>query len=352
MSRLLQIEKELQSFFFQIPVGVTPGLQLQAFLKGQKIVDTQFGQTYAYYDWASLTKPLMTALACAWAHDQNKINIESHLNQYIPDFNSDRITIRDLLCHQSHLPSYFPFYKEMNPEFYKENRDLIKNKILKMPLLESTKAVYSDLGYILLMDVLEKAFDRPFKDVINLVFSVFYPHVESLHYCYDNKPIYNKQYYAPTARCPWRDKLVQGEVHDEVAWLMGGEVSHAGLFGSINDLAWATLVLRAQMLGLGKKIIKQKTAQLFLERAMPHSQGDWTLGWMLPSLGESSAGQYFSDRSIGHLGFTGTSFWFDPDQDLIVALLSNRVFYGRDNKEFNFWRPRIHDKVVELINKY
>jgi CubicO group peptidase (beta-lactamase class C family) len=125
--------------------------------------------------------------------------------------------------------------------------------------------------------------------------------------------------------------------------------THAGLFGSIDDLACYGLQLRAQLRGLAGARVSQATAQLFAQRAIAREVGDWALGFMMPSPQGASCGRYFSPESIGHTGFTGTSIWYDPTRDLLVTILSNRVFSGRENKGFLTLRPQMHDWVVESL---
>lgn len=352
MFRVMQIEKELQQFLANIPVGVTPGLHLQVHQKGQRILDVRHGDTYSFYDLASLTKPIFTAMAIAWAVDQDKLLLETPVKYYLDTFSNPLVKVGQLLTHTSGLASYIAFYEKLSPQADLANWSLMESEILAQPLGDNTKAVYSDLGYLLLKSILEKAFDKSLHDIWEDIHQVFYSQVLGLHFCNQNTPKFQLHQYAPTARCPWREQLIQGQVHDENAWLLNGVATHAGLFGSVDDVSWAALMMRAQMLGLGKKILKNKTAQLFFSRAIPQSVGDWALGLMLPSATQSSAGQYFAPSSIGHLGFTGTSFWFDPKSDLLVTILSNRVFYGRNNKEFNQWRPLLHDRIVELMKRY
>ena len=144
-------------------------------------------------------------------------------------------------------------------------------------------------------------------------------------------------------------KRLQGEVHDDNTWGLGGISSHAGLFGSIDDLAGFGLQLRAQIRGEAGARVGQATAGLFTQRAIPREAGDWALGFMMPALQGASCGRHFSERSIGHTGFTGTSLWYDPDRDLLVSILSNRVFGGRENKAFLTLRPQMHDWIVEHL---
>jgi CubicO group peptidase (beta-lactamase class C family) len=153
--------------------------------------------------------------------------------------------------------------------------------------------------------------------------------------------------YAPTGRCTIRNYNLQGEVNDQNTYALGGVSSHAGLFGSVDDVSWFGLFIRSHLLKQAHTFFKNKTIETFTKRAIPESQGDWALGFMLPTPGLASSGIFFSRESIGHTGFTGTSIWYDPRQDLLVTILSNRVAFGVDHQGFKEFRPKIHDWIVE-----
>ena len=156
-----------------------------------------------------------------------------------------------------------------------------------------------------------------------------------------NEPVFDRDEYAPTENCPWRGKVLRGEVHDDNTWALGGVCSHAGLFGSIEDLVkWAS-GLRDAFFG-GKWVIRPETVRKYAEQTGP---GFWALGFMRPNTKESTAGTKLSPNSIGHWGFTGTGIWFDPDNDLIIATLANRVHPTRENKLLHNLRQRIHAEI-------
>jgi CubicO group peptidase (beta-lactamase class C family) len=145
---------------------------------------------------------------------------------------------------------------------------------------------------------------------------------------------------------------MQGEVHDENTWALGGVAPHSGLFGNMEDLSKWILRLREIYLGKKKsKFISQETAQIFFKRAISQEVGDFALGFMMKSAANSTAGTLLSKETVGHTGFTGTSFWFDTTNDLVVNILSNRVFYGRQKgDDFRKLRSAIHDLVFrELV---
>ncbi|MCM2283108.1 MAG: serine hydrolase, partial [Bdellovibrionaceae bacterium] len=164
-----------------------------------------------------------------------------------------------------------------------------------------------------------------------------------------NQPPHARRLYAPTEFCPWRKKTIQGEVHDENTWVLGGVAPHAGLFGTLDDLSRWGLCLRSSLRGGSGGLARPETVARFARRALPRARGDWALGFMLPGLKGASCGKYFSRLSVGHLGFTGTSLWYDPRRDLLVTVLSNRVHPTRENKLFPQLRGFLHDSVVESL---
>jgi CubicO group peptidase (beta-lactamase class C family) len=173
----------------------------------------------------------------------------------------------------------------------------------------------------------------------------------SLNFHIENKTEIPTEQFAPTEDCKWRKRIVRAEVHDENTWSFGGISTHSGLFGSIEDVSAYGLTVRSQLQGIARYSVRQKTAQLFASRAIPADVGDWALGYMMPSPGASSCGPHFSVLSIGHTGFTGTSIWYDPRNDLLVLILSNRVHYGRENREFINLRPKIHSWIYESLKR-
>ena len=166
-----------------------------------------------------------------------------------------------------------------------------------------------------------------------------------------NRPIHARHRYAPTERCPWRRRVMQGEVHDENAWALAGVAPHAGLFASLEGVSDWGLKLRAGCLALqSSRFPSSAMVRRFTGRRVPRAIGDWGLGFMKPSLGRATCGRYFSASSFGHTGFTGTSLWFDPVQDLLVVILSNRVHPTRKNQRFTEVRPLLHNWICELLD--
>jgi CubicO group peptidase (beta-lactamase class C family) len=158
-----------------------------------------------------------------------------------------------------------------------------------------------------------------------------------------------KEKFAATEDCPWRKRVVQGEVDDENAWALGGYSGHAGLFSTAEEVYVITDMLRQHHLGMRRDFFKSETVRQFFTRQNIVEGSDWALGWDTRALEGSSAGKYFSRDSVGHTGFTGTSIWMDLEKDVVVILLTNRVHPTRNNDRIKTFRPKLHDAVMEAL---
>jgi serine-type D-Ala-D-Ala carboxypeptidase len=325
------------------------GFKLQAFLKGKKIVDLKIGKTYPFYDIASITKIVFTTTYFMDAIDTKKIKYSDKVSYFLPWFSHSQILWTQLINHSAGNEWWQPFYKDINLKLSCEQKFQQMEKFCQLaPLGDAKKAVYSDLDFYLLGSIMQKIEGKPLIKVWQDLKSKFYSETD-FHFNYDNKPLFAKNNYAPTENCPWRNKIIQGTVHDENAWSLGGIAPHAGLFGQIDDLAHFGLKLRQSYLNKKNNFVSHKTLKKFSQRSMPELRGDWALGFMIPSQKGSSAGDKFSRKSFGHTGFTGTSLWYDPQRDLLVCLLSNRVHPTRENQGFIQLRPRLHDWIIEEL---
>lgn len=325
----------------------TPGVMVRAYQGGRIICDVAVGNTYAYYDYASLTKIIFTTQAMMQAFADEKWNFDSRVKNFLPWFPSAETRITELLTHSSGLPWWLPLYQKIDVQgSLDQRREQLREILQDTPLEKAPVAVYSDIGFMVLGFLLEKFYEKSLLDIWLEIKEKFYLGT-TLEFHPDNKPLAKTSLYAPTEECPVRKKLVQGEVHDLNCWALGGVSTHSGLFGSIDDAGWYSLHLRSQLMGIARYSIRQKTAQFFAQRALPEGKGDWALGYMMPTPGAASCGTYFSLNSVGHTGFTGTSIWYDPKMDMSIMILSNRVLYGADNKAFAKLRPQIHNWIVE-----
>lgn len=348
---LSSFEKNLISKVEKEIPGVTPGLQIQVHQVGKKVCDVEIGQTYPYYDLASLTKVIFTTQIFMKAFEEKKWTLDSKVVDFCPWFKFPEVTLTECLNHSSGLAWWLPFFEIVDFKKTPQERWLSTQQMInESPIDQKDISVYSDVGFILLGHVLESMFQKPLIEIWGQLKEEVYPRT-TLNFHPDNKACFETRLYAPTERSEWRHRLIQGEVHDDNTWSFGGVSSHAGLFGSIDDLGWYSLFLRSILQGYAKTYVRQRTALTFTSRSRSQGMGDWAYGFMMPSPGTSSSGDYFSPASVGHTGFTGTSIWYDPVHDMSVSILSNRVFLGRDNKQFAALRPKIHNWIIQAFRK-
>jgi len=162
--------------------------------------------------------------------------------------------------------------------------------------------------------------------------------------CEDNG--HKKKLCAATENCPWRGEVIQGHVHDENAYALGGYSGHAGLFGTAQDILILINELIKVYHGNRTELLNAEIVRAFFTRQDIVSGSTWALGWDTPSTKDSSSGNCFSLNSIGHLGFTGTSVWIDLERHITVIFLTNRIHPDRTNEKIRIFRPKIHDLVM------
>jgi CubicO group peptidase (beta-lactamase class C family) len=250
------------------------------------------------------------------------------------DSRRQEVTVRMLLAHSSGLPAYVRLYREAH------TRDELLKAALTVPLEADpdTRAQYSDIGFIILGAVLERIADEPLDRFCAR--EVFGP--LGMHHTTYCPPAQLRSSIPPTQDDrQFRQRIIQGEVQDENASVMGGIAGHAGIFSNAGDLA----AFAHCMLQGGRPILRRDTVELFTRR---HGQSSQALGWDTPSA-PSQSGKYFSRRSFGHLGYTGTSLWIDPERRLAVALLTNRTWPDKESQLIKQVRPQFHDAVVEAL---
>jgi CubicO group peptidase (beta-lactamase class C family) len=300
------------------------------------------------FDLASLTKPLATTLSVMILIQRSDLTLKENLGAILPAFkNTDKAKIRieHLLYHNSGFPDYRPYYKRLQNLDPRKRKDALRELLVKEPLVHppGRQVVYSDLGFMVLCWVVETVSGirldhfvmenicRP----LNLKHLFFVP--------VDVKPQRSK--FAATERCPWRGFLLEGVVHDDNAYSVGGIDGHAGLFGTAEDVFYLLSDLSAgYRRDAAAKIFDSELTRCFLSRDKHTGRA---LGFDTPSLVAPSCGRFFSKRTIGHLGFTGTSFWMDLDRNITVILFTNRVHPSRDNNRIKAFRPILHDAVME-----
>ncbi len=306
------------------------------------------------FDLASLTKVIATTTLAMRAIDDGLLRLEDRVAVHIPEWRGidrEAVTVGNLLAHASGLPAYLPFFRDHTGRV--EFEPAICHTALEY--VPRSQSIYSDLGFMLLGFILEDLrrdtrgnfgrFDPSATLTSQLRRIAAFITVEPLAY---NPPRTWRPRTAPTEHDEWRGRTLQGEVHDENAWALGGAAGHAGLFGTAGAVgAFAQSLLRTIA---GERVVAAPdTFREFIRHAgIPGSSR--ALGWdtMLPS---SSCGSRMSPTAIGHTGFTGTSLWIDWERDFYVVLLTNRVHPTRENDRLRKIRPAFHDAVIEEFDR-
>ncbi len=362
---LEQVEKTMTQ---AVRENIFPGGVLIVSVKGSVIFDNAFGSANVIsgkrmtqdtiFDLASLTKPLATTLAVMKLVHKGKLHTGSSLGSILPQCrNTDKeaIEIRHLLCHNSGLPDYRPYYLIMKDIPQDNRQDALRNMLVKEPLISTPgeKTLYSDLGFMILRWVVETVSNRRLD--IFVTDEIYEPLGLKNLFFVDLNPEYKSRktgnmVFAATEICPWRNMLLEGVVDDENAYSAGGIEGHAGLFGTAQDVNSLLTKLLFIFHGISDdSLFAPELVRTFFGR---QEGTDWALGFDTPSLAGSSCGRYFSLKSVGHLGFTGTSFWMDLDRFVSVILLANRVHPSRDNMKIKEFRPVLHDAVMrDLLDK-
>jgi CubicO group peptidase (beta-lactamase class C family) len=302
------------------------------------------------YDVASLTKVIVTTTLVEKLVEgdfKSPLLLDVPIERYLPEWASGpqpewrhRVTVRHLMTHTSGLPPFKEYWRTS-----KGKADTLR-MIFAEPLESEpgTKMVYSDLGIILMAEIISRLTGRTLDDLAK-------------EYIFTPLAMNDSMYKPPKKLWPqiaptefdaiFRHRLIQGEVHDENAFAIGGVSGHAGLFSTAPDLAAFCQMLLNGGVYAHQRILKRATiAQFTVPQQL--SGGTRTLGWVVPTEGGSS-GHYYSPHSFGHTGFTGTSIWIDPDRQLFVVLLTNRVNPTRENHKIAEVRPALHDAVMQAL---
>ncbi len=309
------------------------------------------------YDLASLTKVVGLTTAMMQLVEEGKVGLDTPAVRYVPAFHDSIVTVRHLLTHSSGLPAWRPFWQRAHSRA--EMFALVDAEPLEQP--PGRKMVYSDLGAMVMTQIVENVTGERLDRYLQA--HLFRPlGMRNTRYL---PPASWRSRIAPTeVDTTYRHHLIRGEVHDENAAAMGGISGHAGLFSTAPDLVkFAQMLLRNGRAdaathggtrarghrGTGKTLVDSATIAMFTAVQDP-ALSSRALGWDTPSQG-SSAGDELSPHAFGHTGFTGTSIWIDPAQDLFVILLTNRVHPTRHNDQILQVRPRVADLAAEAAKR-
>ncbi len=347
--------------------GVFPGAVLLAAKEEAVLIHRAYGSAAlvptkrpmaldTVFDLASLTKPLATTLAAMDLIAQGRISLDDPVEKLGGPFvypGKEKITLRHLLTHTAGFPAWQPYYLEL-ARLSGDRKAALRQMVLQEALQQppGSQTLYSDLGFVFLAWILEELSGRDLQtwtrehisQPLGLKDLGFRPLKGA-------GPV-SPEKYAATEECPWRKKILVGEVHDENTYAVGGVSGQAGLFGTALEVFRLLRELkRAYDNPASSRLFDGRLVRTFWIPQGAGGENSRALGFDIPSGPGSSAGRFISRKSIGHLGFTGTSFWFDLDRDLLVILLTNRVHPTRTNEKIKRFRPLLHDRIFSTTER-
>jgi CubicO group peptidase (beta-lactamase class C family) len=312
------------------------------------------------FDLASLTKVMATTTAVMQLVAEGRLELDAPVAKVLPHFGErekERVTLRHLLTHSSGLHPWRGFHETLLERERKKGEQWMGTKAARDWILESifrsalvhepgSAAVYGDLDFIVLGAVIEAVSGQPLDRWCES--RIFAPlGMGETRFLRAPAGEAERRRFAATENCPWRGRIVWGEVHDPNAAAMGGVAGHAGLFAPADDVMRFGQALLDVWHGRSGALPRERLVEFATRQSLP-AGSDWALGWDTPSAGGSSSGRHFSARSIGHLGFTGTSLWIDFDAQAVVVMLCNRIHLVAKKSKFTL-RAEVHDLVREAF---
>jgi len=330
-----------------------PGCSIAVTLRGELVAHQAFGRfTFeadspvvsvgSIFDLASVTKVAATTAMAMILYERGVLDLEAPVVAIVPEFATGDprragVTLRMLLSHSSGLPAYEKLFLRA------QTREELLNLAFTTSLAAEpgTQAEYSDIGFIVLGIALQRLADEALDTFCQR--EVFGPLAMSHTGFNPAKTL--RDSIPPTADdLTFRHRIIQGEVQDENASVLGGVAGHAGLFSTAEDVAR----FAHAMLNGGYPILRPETVDLFTRREPSPAGTSRALGWDTPSA-PSQSGKYFRPRSFGHLGYTGTSLWIDQERQLSIILLTNRTWPDCQNQAIKKVRPAFHDALIEAL---
>jgi CubicO group peptidase (beta-lactamase class C family) len=360
-----------------VVAGAFPGAVILVSRAGRPVYHAAFGsrslepertpmRPETIFDLSSLTKPLATTVAFMLLVREGKVALDDRVTRFFHNFGvhgKTHVTFRHVLAHCSGLAAWRPYYEDVQ-RIDRQRLNFVASLGAKQFVYEQIhrerpeyepggRAVYSDLGFMLLGELIELVtrmpLDRFCHERIFRPLGLRSTAFVDLTAVRTHRVSPVTSMIAPTERCPWRKRILCGEVHDDNAYAMGGVAGHAGLFASAADVDALATRLAACARG-DDDFLPAEIVQEFWRHDTTVDGSTWALGWDTPSPSESTAGPRISRNAVGHLGFTGTSLWIDRERDASVVFLTNRVHPRRDNDGIRRVRPRVHDAVFEALD--
>jgi CubicO group peptidase (beta-lactamase class C family) len=330
-----------------------PGAAFAVLHRGETVLQGSVGRfTYedasegvtlsTVFDLASVTKVVATTAMAMLLFERGHLDLRQPVIAHLADFAAadlrrKQVTVEMLLAHSSGLPAYVRLFEQA------QDRTSLLRLAYQTPLETDpgTRAEYSDIGFILLGELLQRIAGETVATFCSR--DIFAPLAMSSTFFNPAKAM--RQEIPPTVNDEsFRRRIIQGEVHDENASVMGGVSGHAGVFSNTSDL----MKFCVGILSEGQTIFREETVRLFTRRQLSPPGTSRALGWDTPSP-PSQSGKHFSAGSFGHLGYTGTSLWIDGDREIAIALLTNRTWPDRQSQSIKQVRPAFHDALMEEL---
>jgi CubicO group peptidase (beta-lactamase class C family) len=320
------------------------------------------------FDLSSLTKPLATTITVMMLVRDNKLRLDDRVTRFFHNFGTHgkgQATFRHLLAHCSGLAAWRPFYQrvgeierggKVNFMASQGAKEFVYEEIHrdKPEAPAASRMIYSDLNFMLLGELVEQisgvALNRFCRDKIFRPLGLRSTDFIDISLVRTRRLEPVPEMFAPTSVCTLRKRMLVGEVDDENAFAMGGVAGHAGLFASAREVDRVVRELLEAFAGRSD-FLPQRIVRDFWKRDQTVDGSTWALGWDSPSTEYSSSGHHFSPAAVGHLGFTGTSVWIEPEKQIAITLLTNRVHPRRDNQSIRDFRPKIHDLIMEALGE-
>jgi CubicO group peptidase (beta-lactamase class C family) len=315
------------------------------------------------FDLASLTKVMATTTAVMLLAEEGAVALDDPVAKHLPTFaerGKEGVTLRHLLTHSSGLKPWRAFHEPLLEREAKKGEGILGTPAAAHWVIDSicrsglvhdpgAAAVYGDLDFLILGAVVEAVARQPLDAFCGE--RIFRPlglrHTGFVPLAQADAPEALRRGFAATENCPWRERILWGEVHDPNASAMGGVAGHAGLFAPADDVMRFAQTVLDVWHGRSEVLPRERLREFVRRQDLPPGS-DWALGWDTPSQGRSSSGRHFSPTSVGHLGFTGTSLWIDLEREAIVVMLTNRVHLIAKKSRFTL-RAEVHDLIREAF---
>ena len=333
-----------------------PGAAFAVLRKGEIVLQGAVGRfTYSetaedvtlstIFDLASVTKVLATTAMAMLLHERGKLDLRQPVVELLPEFaraddsRRRQVTVEMLLAHSSGLPAYVKLFQQAS-----DQASLLKLAFyVPLEITPGSRSEYSDIGFILFGELLQRITGESLDSLCaREIFSAL-----GMKSTFFRPATRLRSTIPPTVDDQdFRRRVIQGEVHDENASVLGGVSGHAGVFSNTADL----MKFCTSILGHGQQLLRPETVALFTRRQPSPRGTSRALGWDTPST-PSQSGKHLSPHSFGHLGYTGTSLWIDGERGIAIALLTNRTWPDRQSQLIKQVRPRFHDAVMEELLK-